>query len=120
MYLSIFLDVGTHGCISYDLPFHAKSSLPEPRILPFLQILGNAEAASYEEDTMAPDEVHISRIIQSFSKGILGYLKSFEPPPANNFDGQLPRDIFRTSGSFLHFSKLQPRLFVFRHFAFLT
>ena len=118
MYLSIFLDVGTHGCISYDLPFHAKSSLPEPRILPFLQILEKAEAALLEEDITAPDEVNISRIIQSLSKRILGYLKAFKSPPANNFKRQFPQDIFRTSWSFCIFPNFQRGLFVFRDLAF--
>ena len=90
-------------------------SLPEPRILQeFLQIKTAAVEALYEEDTTEPDEVNTARIIQSLSKRILGYLKAFQSPPANNFNGQSPRDIFRTSWSvFSMFFQASSGVFLF-------
>ena len=90
------------------------SSLPEPRILlEFRHIKAAAVKALYEEDITAPDEVNQARIIQSLSKRILGYLKAFQSPPANNFNGQSPQDIFRTSWPFLLFFQASSGVFLF-------
>lgn len=107
----------------FRMIFLFMPSLPEPRILQeFLQIKTAAVKALYEVNITASDEVNQARIIQSLSKRILGYLNAFQSPPANNFNGQSPRDIFRTSWSVfsMFFSSFQRRFFVFRHFSFVT
>ena len=114
------------------------TSWPEPRILDdfhqidtetrdALELLEAVEPGGpehddeIEDDEMDPDkkQVCIARDIQDLSKGILRYLKASESQPASNFDhqnatGQFPQDLFRTSWSFLHVSKLPVLSFVFR------